>query len=453
MTEDLDIWRESIVESIADGVFTIDRDFTVTYFNRAAEKITGLSKEQATGQKCYDVLRANICQTACILRETMRSGKERTNQEINILTRKGTSVPVSVSASVVRNKQGEIIGGVETIRDLSDIEILRKEVLNKYTFDDIVSKNHAIQDILEVLPDIATSSNPVLIEGPSGTGKELFAKAIHNLSNRKGRFIGVNCAALPDSLLESEFFGYKKGAFSEAKRDKPGRFALAEGGTLLLDEIGDISAALQAKLLRVLEEKEYDPLGATTSIKTDVRIIATTNKSLVELKSRGLFRDDLFFRLHVVRIFLPPLSERSEDIPLLVDHFIKRFNAIKGKDISRLSRKALELLMRYDFAGNVRELANFIEYAFMFCHGRVIDIPHLPDEVRHRKSDSHKKELEPDHTSLEPTEAEIILQALRKNNGNRRQTAAFLGIDKSTLWRKMKRLGIGYPSHKLPRRT
>nr|MBF0220733.1 sigma 54-interacting transcriptional regulator [Desulfobulbaceae bacterium] len=453
MTRNQDIWRDSIVESIADGVFTIDKDFTITFFNQAAEKITGIAKEKAVGQKCFDVLRANICQTACILKETMLSGKEKTNQEINILTRKGVSIPVSVSASVVRNKQGEIIGGVETIRDLSEIEILRKEVLSKYTFDDIVSKNHIIQDILAVLPDIATSGNPVLIEGPSGTGKELFAKAIHNLSNRKGKFIGVNCAALPDSLLESEFFGYKKGAFTEAKKDKPGRFALAEGGTMLLDEIGDISAALQAKLLRVLEEKEYDPLGATSSIRSDVRIIATTNKSLVELKSSGLFREDLFFRLNVVRIYLPPLSERREDIPLLINHFIKKFNAIKGKNINRLSRKALELMIRYDFPGNVRELANFIEYAFMLCHNRVIDSIHLPNELRYVKSDSHKNDLTQGFSAPELEEKEIILQALQNNNGSRIQTSAFLGIDKSTLWRKMQRLGIEYPTHILPRRT
>ena len=450
MTYDKDIWRDSIVDSIADGAFTIDMDQTITYFNRAAEKMTGISQDQAIGQKCYDVLRANICETACILQKTMKSGKEQTNQEITILNRSGIVMPVSISASVVRNQKGEIIGGVETLRDLSTIQILRQEIQSKYTSGDIVSKNHVIQTILAVLPDIASSLSTVLIEGPSGTGKEIFAKAIHELSNRKGRFVAVNCSALPDTLLESEFFGYKKGAFSEAKSDKPGRFALAEGGTLLLDEIGDISPALQAKLLRVLEEKEYDPLGSTVSVKTDARIIATTNKSLADLKARGLYRDDLFFRLNVVRLFLPPLSERREDIPLLVDHFIQKFNVLKKMTIRGISRKAMEKLMRYDFPGNVRELANFIEYAFLLCHDKIIDIQHLPDDLHKQRSGPPAVFQKPEISPSQQPERDIILKALQRCNGNRLKTAAYLGINKSTLWRKMKCYDIQYPAHQLP---
>ena len=450
MTKDKEIWRDSIVDSIADGAFTIDKDQTITYFNRAAEKMTGISQKQAIGQKCYDVLRANICETACILQKTMKSGKEQTNQEITILNRSGIVIPVSISASVVRNQEGEIIGGVETIRDLSTIQILRQEIQNKYTSGDIISKNHAIQTILEVLPDIASSLSTVLIEGPSGTGKEVFAKAIHELSNSKGRFVAVNCSALPDTLLESEFFGYKKGAFSEAKSDKPGRFALAAGGTLLLDEIGDISPALQAKLLRVLEEKEYDPLGSTSSVKTDARIIATTNKSLADLKARGLYRDDLFFRLNVVRIFIPPLSERREDIPLLVDHFIQKFNVLKKMSIRGISRKAMEILMRYDFPGNVRELANFIEYAFLLCHDKVIDIQHLPNDLHKQLCRSSEVIQQPETSAPLQPEREIILKALQRYHGNRLKTAIYLGINKSTLWRKMKSHEIQYPAHQLP---
>ena len=323
--------RDTILDSIADGVFTVDRDSNITFFSRAAEKIIGISQDQAVGQKCFDVFRANICQTACALRKTIETGRELINLHINILNSEGRTVPVSVSTSVLRDEKGDIVGGVETFRDLSTIETLRKEIRSQYSFGDIISKNHEVRGILDILPDIAASGSTVLIEGPSGSGKELFARAIHDLSGRKGDYVALNCGALPDTLLESELFGYAKGAFTEAKKDKPGRFKLAEGGTILLDEIGDISTALQLKLLRVLQEKEYEPLGAVATIKADVRIIAATNKILSKLVARGSFREDLFYRLNVVRLSLPPLSRRREDIPYLLEHFIGRFNAIKGK--------------------------------------------------------------------------------------------------------------------------
>ena len=246
---------ETILDSIADGVFTIDLDFTITYFNQAAEAITGVSQNQALGQKCFDVFRANICQTACALDQTIQTGRQGINVPINILNSEGERIPASVSTSILKDTQGNTIGGVEIFRDLSAMETLRKKIDHQYRFEDIISKNHTIQKIFDILPDIAASGSTILLEGPSGSGKELFARAIHTASGQRGDFVAVNCAALPDTLLESELFGYKKGAFSEAKKDKPGRFARAGGGTLFLDEIGDISTALQVKLLRVLQEK------------------------------------------------------------------------------------------------------------------------------------------------------------------------------------------------------
>jgi len=434
-----------ILDSIADGVFTIDLNNTITYFNHAAERITGISRDQAVGQKCFDVLRASICQTACALHKTIESGKELVNLHINILNSEGRTVPISISTSVLRDENGEIVGGVETFRDFSTIEMLRKELRTQYTFQDIISKNHEIHSILDIIPDIAQSGSTVLIEGPSGSGKELFARTIHHLSGRKGKFVALNCAALPDTLLESEIFGYMQGAFTEAKKNKPGRFKLAEGGTIFLDEIGDMSTALQVKLLRVLQEKEYEPLGATAPVKADVRIIAATNRNLAELVSRGSFRDDLFYRLNVVRLFIPPLSRRREDIPLLVEHLIQRFNAIKGKDIAGISEEALDILMRYDFPGNVRELENFIEYAFVLCHGPVIEIEHLPHEFTGATSRSNDQEKRPDSLPLDHVEAQVIKEALDKYGGNRRKAAAHLGINKTTLWRKIKKYGITYP--------
>ena len=437
--------RDKILDSIADGVFTVDRDNNITFFNRAAEKIIGISRDQALGQKCFDVFRANICQTACALKKTIETGRNLINLNINILSSEGRTIPVSVSTSALRDDNNDIVGGVETFRDLSTIETLRKEIRSQYNFGDIISKNHEVRSILDILPDVAASGSTVLIEGPSGSGKELFAKAIHKLSGRKGNYVALNCGALPDTLVESELFGYAKGAFTEAKKDKPGRFKLAEGGTILLDEIGDISSALQLKLLRVLQEKEYEPLGAVATVKADVRIIAATNKILSGLVDKGSFREDLFYRLNVVKLSLPPLSRRREDIPYLLDHFIDRFNAVKGKDIVGVSDEALDILMGYYFPGNVRELENFIEYAFILCHGKVIEVGHLPRELLEKAPASEVKGKRPAAGPLENAEMESIIEALREHGGNRRKTAAHLGINKTTLWRKMKKYEISYP--------
>ncbi len=444
----LDKFSDKILDSIADGVFTVDQELNITSFNRSAEKITGVSREEAIGQKCFDIFRANICQTTCAIKQSINSGKEVINLRINILNARDCKVPISVSTSVLRDETGNIIGGVSTFRDMSTIDNLRKELTKQYIFEDIISKNHKIHQILAALPDIATSNSTVLIEGPSGSGKELFAKAIHALSNRKGKFIALNCAALPDTLLESELFGYKKGAFSDAKKDKKGRFALAERGTIFLDEIGDISPALQLRLLRVLQEKEYEPLGGTTTEKSDARVVAATNKSLTELVACGHFRDDLFFRLNVIKIVIPPLCARKEDIPLLVDHFLTKFNALKEKDIESVTPGVMTMLMKYDFPGNIRELENIIEYCFVVCHGPVITPEHLPAEFVDCLAAIINEQKGLTTAPLVNAEAAVILDALKKFNGCRVVTAEYLGIEKTTLWRKMKRYGIHYPNEK-----
>ncbi len=438
--------RDVILDSIADGVFTVDNDWNITSFNRAAARVTGVSCERAVGQKCFDVLHASICQSACALRETMESGRQRVERRINILNDRGERVPVSLSTAVLRSESGGVIGGVGTFRDLSAVEALRREVDEHYTFYDIISKNHRIRRILSILPDVAASDSTVLIEGPTGSGKELFARAIHHLSQRARRkYVAVNCGALPDTLLESELFGYKKGAFTDARRDKPGRFALAEGGTLFLDEIGDISTALQVKLLRVLQEREYEPLGAMAAVRTDVRVIAATNKSLGELVARGTFREDLWYRLNVLKIVLPPLAQRREDIPLLVDHFLQVFTTQQGKQIEGISEDAMSLLMSYDFPGNVRQLQNVVEHAVVLCRGSRIDVDSLPAELLRNAPPSECAHPGAEGGPLLQAEAATILDTLRRFGGHRAKTAAALGIDKTTLWRKMKRFGITYP--------
>jgi PAS domain S-box-containing protein len=434
-----------ILNSIADGVFTTDNEGKITFINKAAEEITGFSSKEAIGHFCFDIFRADICQTRCALKETLKTKKELTNLSVTILNKGGKQIPISISTAVLKNEKGQIIGGVETFRDLSTIEELKKELLQKYTLGDIISKNHKIHEIFHILPDIAESDSTVLVQGASGTGKELFAKAIHNLGRRKTKpFVKVNCGALPDTLLESELFGYVKGAFTDAKKDKPGRFALANEGTIFLDEVGDMSPSLQVKLLRVLQEKEFEPLGSTSSRKTDVRIIAATNKDLSKLVNEGKFRDDLFYRLHVVKIELPLLRERREDIPLLIDAFVQKFNAKMGKQVEGVSDEVMGALMRYDYPGNVRELENIIEHAFVLCKGNRIDLDCLPREitVNQEKISSPTMPL-PGETPIDRAEAEVIERTLKKYGGNRIKTAKELGLDRTTLWRKIKK-------HRLP---
>jgi len=431
-----------ILDSIADGVFSVDKDWRISSFNRAAEKITGVSRKDAVGQLCKDVLKADICERNCCLRATMRTGKPIVNRNVYIIDAEGRKRPISISTALLRDKKGKLLGAVETFRDISVEEDLRKAIEKKYSFADIISKNHRILQLFDILPDIAASNSTVLIEGESGTGKELFARAIHDLSSRKNQlFVAVNCSALPDTLLESELFGYKEGAFTDAKKDKPGRFRLAENGTLFLDEIGEITPSMQVKLLRVLQEKTYEPLGATQSVEHNVRIIAATNKDLDVLVREGSFREDLYYRINVFKIILPPLRERMEDIPLLIDHFIERFNVLQKKSIQGVSEEAMSVLMSYSYPGNIRELANIIERAFILCKTGLIEKKHLPESLFAMSANNKDSKV----SSLRDVEAAYLLNALKQNNWDRQKTARQIGIHKSTLYRKIKSLDIVIP--------
>lgn len=435
---------DAILESISDGVFTVDLDWRITSFNRAAEEITGVSRRQAIGQFCRDVFRSTMCGDECPLRRTMDTGRPVIGQSGYIITSAGNKTPISVSTAVLRDSEGRITGGAETFRDLGEVEALRQAIRGGFRMGDLVSQSFLMQRIFEVLPAIAASPSTVLILGETGTGKELLAKAIHDLSRKsKGPFVAVNCGAIPDTLLESELFGYKKGAFTGAEKDKPGLFARARGGTIFLDEIGDISSALQTRLLRVLQEKTYEPLGATRSETSDARVVVATNKDLTELTRKGLFREDLYYRINVVRVELPPLRRRKEDIPLLADHFISRFNRVQGKTISGISAEALSLLMAYDWPGNVRELENAIEHAFILCRGEKLEIAHLPQALTARGAQFQPSSgLQESHEMLD---SQAIEAALLRNGLNRTMAAAELGIHKTTLFRKIKKLGIALP--------
>jgi len=434
----------TILDSVAEGVFTVDHEFRIAYFNRAAERITGVSRENAMGRRCCDVFQASICDSVCALRHTLQTGEPVVNRAAFIIDAKGRKVPISISSSVLRDDAGRLVGGVETLRDLSQVVELRKELEARYSLGDIIGRSPAMRDLFGILPAVAASDSIVVIRGASGTGKELFARAIHELSPRREKpFVAINCGALPDTLLESELFGYKAGAFTDARKDKPGRFAHADGGTILLDEIGDISPAMQVRLLRVLQEQVYEPLGAVEPVRADVRVIAATHRDLEELVKNGSFREDLFYRINVMRLELPTLRERREDIPLLIDHFIGRFNRLQEKDIVGVSDEVLALLMNHGFPGNARELENIIEHAFVLCRSSIIELQHLPPElVRGRRA--MELAVRPGVT-LRSLESLHIADALRRSNGNRSAAAKELGIHPSTLFRKIKDLGIETP--------
>lgn len=471
MTDNVDTLYRLILDSVNEGVFTVDAEFRLTSLNAEAERITGMRREDAVGRHCFDVLRGSVCQSGCPLRRSIETGEPQTNIQVTMLNVEMESIPICVSTAVMRDDAGELVGGVEVFRDISEIETLRRELSGRRSFGDIIGVSPAMLEIFQLIPDVAASEAPVLIQGASGTGKELVARAIHDQSPRREEaFIGVNCGALPDSLLESELFGYVRGAFTDARRNKPGRFAQADGGTLFLDEVGDLSPAFQVKLLRVLQEGEIQPLGSTETRRVDVRVLSATNRDLTQLIEEGSFREDLFYRLCVMPIQILPLKERREDIIPLVEHFVAQLVARTGKPIGRISAAALNALFEYDFPGNVRELINILERAFVVCHGEQIEIGHLPPAIT-APQDAAPSPLDTAGAQLKPSEHLAIAQATRRGHAprsggmtgggeaaspevrslvevlnahgwSRSETARAIGISRSTLWRRMKQYGL-----------
>ncbi len=425
-----------IFNSISDGVFTVDRSCRITSFNKAAEEITGFSAEDALGKHCFDIFRTEICNKRCALKDTLKTEAPIDNVRVTIISQNGCEIPINVTTTLLKDEVGKVVGAVEFFSDISELEQLKKHVEQKRQLEDIVSVNPAMKQLIHLLPNIAESDCNVLVQGPSGSGKELFSQVIHNLSPRQyGPYIKINCAALPATLLESELFGYEKGAFTDAKRDKPGLFCMANGGTLLLDEISEMDTSLQVKLLRVLNNGEYMPLGSSKTMRSDARIIAATNADLKKEIANGNFREDLYYRINVVDINVPALHDRPEDIPLLADFFIKSFKKKFKKKIKSISPEAMAMLRRYPFPGNVRELENAIEHAFVMCRGNEIQADNLPRNIR----DSLK--TKPD-TNNGSSEKEQIMYALIRNGGNKSKAAIELGMHRTTLWRKLKSYGI-----------
>ncbi|MBT8355857.1 MAG: sigma 54-interacting transcriptional regulator, partial [Desulfofustis sp.] len=412
-----------------------------------AEQITGVARDDAMGRYCWEVFRSNMCESDCALKRTMNDGKSFVSSSTSIVNSEKKLIPISVSTSQLVDETGEVLGGVEIFRDHSLVEELRRDLSGVRGIDDMVSQSKKMREIFTIVDQIGESDSSVLLTGETGTGKELMARAIHNHSLRRDQpFITINCGALPDSLLESELFGYKAGAFTDARTDRQGLFGAAGEGTILLDEIGDTSLAFQVKLLRVLEEGEFTPLGSTSPVQTSARIITATNRDLQDMADRQEFRRDLFYRINIITLALPPLRERREDIPLLVDRFIEKINRRRGRMVRGMSVEAARVLAAHNYPGNIRELENIIEHAFVLCRSGEIKVDHLPASII-RGPISSSAEVEPaDYRSAAAaSERETIMKALARHDYNRSAAADSMGIHKSTLFRKIKKLNIPLP--------
>ncbi len=432
---------DDLIDELPEGVFTITTHWRISSFNQAAEKITGYKREEAIGKYCWEVFRSDVCKIACPLRKALNGGQSYIDQEVRVFTKEGSRQTILVNTNVLRDPTGIVLGAVETFRLLT-VEMQPLDgITYHYSFENIVGKSDKMQHIFSMLPDIAVSDTNVLICGESGTGKDLIAKAIHKHSLRsKKPFVAINCAAFAETLLESELFGHEKAAFTGAERSKPGRFEMAKGGTLFLDEIGELKPELQVKLLRILDQKEFERVGGTQTLNMEARIISATNKNLPEAIKKQLFREDFYYRLRTVPVNLPPLRERREDIPLLVNHFIKRFNKQYNKSIRSIDTKVSRFFQTYPFPGNVRELERAIEHAFVFAKGPVIFMGSLPEF----KTFSLPAPSSPEtfHLPKGNITRETVLQALSISRGKRAKASELLGISRTSLWRYIKKFGL-----------
>ena len=433
-----------ILDNLDVGIFTVNRGGLINFFNCAAETISGYDRHQVLGQSCARIFSGEKAKDVCLLKNSMATGKARMNRKGHMTDRDGVTIPIRATYMALKNEKNIIVGGLATFHDMTLAHQLNRAISNRYTFHDMIGKEPAMQKVFEMVSVVAPSDATVLVEGATGTGKDLLAKVIHSASTRTtGAFVKVNCAAIPENLIESEIFGYVKGAFTGADRDKPGRFADAEGGTIFLDEIGDLPLSLQAKLLRVLEDREFYPLGSRRTQKVNVRIISATNRQLRTLVDQGLFREDLYYRLNVMRIELPLLKDRRGDLPLLIRHIARSLCAARGVTPPAISKAAMQVLLNYDYPGNVRELENILEHALIICREAVIHPDHLPDYVRQGKPAKQKTPAQIVPATSPTAEHQRILDALEKTGGHRLKAARELGMERTTLWRKMKKYGIG----------
>jgi PAS domain S-box-containing protein len=451
---------QALIDQIPLGVVIIDPDRRVVLLNRTFEALTGYSLDQAAGIPCHHILRSKVCIKDCPALK-MQEASEPVFVESDIINRDRILIPVLINIAPLYATSGQLAGFLETVEDMRPFRELDAKISQAYSFAHIVGRSPQMEKVFQILPVLAQSDSSVLITGETGTGKDMVAEAVHQASSRaKGPFVKVNCGALPETLMESELFGHRKGAFTGAVESKPGRFRLAHNGTLYLTEIGDLPLSLQVKLLTFFDDQVVYPLGGTKGFQTNVRVVAATHHNLEKMVRKGRFREDLLFRLNVVRIHLPPLREREGDTRLLIDYFLNDLTSRFKKNISKLSKQALGILMDYTYPGNVRELRNIIEYAVNICQEGPIKPHHLPAYLTEiqpwgKGTDTmaaqallstptaldEQKLLETEH-SWAAMERKMIMEALVKTGGRRSKTAELLGWGRSTLWRKMKQYGI-----------
>jgi two-component system response regulator HydG len=452
LEEEFSQYWQTVVHTMLDGLMVVDPDGIILSVNNAFESLTGYNQDEIIGRSC-ELLNCDTC-----FGTRARGGDKhcelfkygQVSHSRCVLQKKdGTPVHVLKNAAILKDKEGLVVGGVETMADCNElidkdrvITSLREELSIEDSFQGIIGQSGSMRRVFDLIRSAAPSEAPVIIYGESGTGKELVAAAIHRLGPRsRGPFIKVNCAALNESLLESELFGHVKGAFTGADRTRVGRFEAASRGDIFLDEIGDLPLSTQVKLLRVLQEKEIEKVGDHNPIAVDVRVLAATNKDLNRLMEEGQFREDLYYRIGVIPIYLPPLRERREDIPLLIDTFINRIRINSRKQISGMNKEALELLIGYDWPGNVRELINVIEYAFVLCADGDIMMDHLPANLTGRSQpfSAKKSNRLPQSTD---DKKKHLLKVLKKTGGNKSEAARILGISRVTLWKHLKAYDI-----------
>jgi len=434
---------ERIVDTMHDGLMLVAPDGTLSMVNRAFQRMTGYSPDEVIGRRCT-LLNCDACET--MLKEgqpwwcNLFERGEVIRKRCLLMKKDGSYLPLIKNATLLRDAKGKTLGAVETLMDLSEVERLDQaidQLSHRLDLSDgfhgIIGKSEVMQKVYQVIEKAAQSDSPVIIYGESGTGKELVARAVHDLGRRReGPFVQLNCAALNEALLESELFGHVKGAFTGAYRHRIGRFEAANEGDLFLDEIADIPLSTQVKLLRALETKQFERVGDHRPIAVDVRIITATNKNLMELVTHKAFRDDLFFRINVIPIHLPPLRERTEDIPLLINAFMERLRIKTGKDLSGMMPVTLDHFMSYPWPGNVRELRSALEYAFVIAEKGPIELEHLPPQIAVTHGNAWG----------DGTERQALIQALRASRGNQTQAARILGVNRVTVWNRIRKYGI-----------
>ncbi len=433
--------KDYILDSIAEGVFTVDKDFRINFFNRAAEQITGHSKDEVMGKFCKHVFKSNVCFTNCPIALVLKSNKNIFDFESNIQTSCGSQKPIKLSAAVLYNDSKEPTGGIVSFRDISELEVIGMDLQREAQFQGMIGHSKSIQEVFTLIEEIADTDAPVFIHGESGTGKELVANAIQKLSSRRDEpFIKINCSVFPSNLLASELFGHVKGAFTDAVKDRPGRFELAHKGTIFLDEVAEMPLQMQIQLLRVLQEGTFERVGESITRKVDVRVIAATNINITEALASGKFREDLYYRLNVIPIEIPPLRNRKDDIAPLVRYFLTKFSILYKKEIKDIEENAIDSLTQYNWKGNIRELENVIEYAFVrTLGGGIITKEKLPKNIFEQTIAPEDKSKPGFYFSKEKTE---MIALLEKYKWNKTKVSEELKIGRTTLWRRLKALGI-----------